>query len=637
MIVASEVELIRGGRKLLDGASATIHPGHKVGLVGKNGCGKSTFFALIRGELTLDAGSCSVPSGWQIAGVAQETPALECSALDYVIDGDREYRALEARLKAAEAADDGMQVAELHGQLDTIGAWSIRARAAELLHGLGFGDEQLASPVRSFSGGWRMRLNLAQALLCRSDLLLLDEPTNHLDLDAVIWLEKWLKSYQGTLILISHDRDFLDAVVGRIIHIENGRLNEYTGGYSDFELQRAEQLAQQQSMFEKQQREIAHMQSYVDRFRYKASKARQAQSRLKAMERMEKILPAHADSEFSFEFRDPAALPTPLIAMENLSAGYGDKVILEKIKLNLVPGSRIGLLGRNGAGKSTFIKMLAGSNAPLSGKLEVSAGVSIGYFAQHQLETLRLDDSPLDHLVRLAPDKPEQELRNYLGSFGFHGDKALDKVAPFSGGEKARLVLALITWQRPNLLLLDEPTNHLDLEMRHALTLALQGFEGAMVVVSHDRHLLRTTTDDFYLVHGGRVEAFDGDLDDYHKWLGEQDKEASARPADAPASANSALARKDQKRREAEFRQATRPLRQKLEKLEASMEKLQGKLGEIESQLADPAIYEESAKGRLSALLKSQGPLKEELEGVELEWMSLSEELETMEQAFAAE
>lgn len=637
MIVASEVELIRGGRKLLDGASATIHPGHKVGLVGKNGSGKSTFFALIRGELTLDGGSCTLPSGWQIAGVAQETPALDCSALDYVIDGDKEFRALEARLSTAEAADDGMLVAELHGRLDTIGAWSIRARAAELLHGLGFGDEQLASPVRSFSGGWRMRLNLAQALLCRSDLLLLDEPTNHLDLDAVIWLEKWLKSYQGTLILISHDRDFLDAVVGRIIHIENGKLNEYTGGYSDFELQRAEQLAQQQSMFEKQQREMAHMQAYVDRFRYKASKARQAQSRLKAMERMEKILPAHADSEFSFEFREPSALPTPLIAMENLSAGYGDKVILEKIKLNLVPGSRIGLLGRNGAGKSTFIKMLAGSNPPLSGKLEVSAGVSIGYFAQHQLETLRPDDTPLAHLARLAPDKPEQELRNYLGSFGFHGDKALDKVAPFSGGEKARLVLALITWQKPNLLLLDEPTNHLDLEMRHALTLALQGFEGAMVVVSHDRHLLRTTTDDFYLVHAGRVEAFDGDLDDYHKWLGEQEKEANAKPADAPLSANSAVARKDQKRREAEFRQATRPLRQKLEKLEASMEQLQGKLGEIETQLADPAIYEESAKGRLSELLKSQGPLKEQLEAVELEWMSLSEELETMEQAFAAE
>ncbi|MFM5210406.1 MULTISPECIES: ABC transporter ATP-binding protein [Aeromonas] len=636
MIVASQIELIRGGRKLLDNASATIHPGHKVGLVGKNGCGKSTFFALVRGELAIDSGTFSLPAGWQIAGVAQETPALDCSALDYVIDGDKEFRALEAQLAQAEQDDNGLLVAELHGKLDTIGAYSIRARAAELLHGLGFSDEQLSSPVRSFSGGWRMRLNLAQALLCRSDLLLLDEPTNHLDLDAVIWLEKWLKAYQGTLVLISHDRDFLDSVISRIIHIENGKLNEYTGGYSDFELQRAEHLAQQQSMYEKQQREMSHMQAYVDRFRYKASKARQAQSRLKAMERMEKILPAHADSEFSFEFREPSALPTPLIAMENLSAGYGDKVILEKIKLNLVPGSRIGLLGRNGAGKSTFIKMLSGSNPPLSGKLEVSAGVSIGYFAQHQLETLRLDDSPLDHLVRLAPDKTEQELRNYLGSFGFHGDKALDKVAPFSGGEKARLVLALITWQKPNLLLLDEPTNHLDLEMRHALTMALQGFEGAMVVVSHDRHLLRTTTDDFYLVHGGRVEPFDGDLDDYHKWLGEQEKEANAKPDDGPVSANSAVARKDQKRREAEFRQATRPLRQKLEKLETSMEKLQAKLAAVEEQLADPAIYEESAKQKLSELLKSQGPIKEELEGVELEWMSLSEELETVEQAFLA-
>ena len=635
MIIASQIELLRGNNKLLDNASATIFPGHKVGLVGKNGCGKSSFFALLKGELAVDNGSLTLPASWQLAWVAQETPALDKPALDYVIDGDREFRALEAELAAAEAADDGIKVAELHGKLEAIGAYTIRARAGSLLHGLGFGSEQHDNPVRAFSGGWRMRLNLAQALLCRSDLLLLDEPTNHLDLDAVIWLEGWLRSYRGTLVLISHDRDFLDRVVERIIHIENGKLNEYTGGYSDFEVQRAEQLAQQQSMYEKQQTAMAHMQSYIDRFRYQASKARQAQSRLKAMERMEKILPAHVDSQFSFSFREPDALPTPLMVMENLSAGYGDKLILEKIKLNLVPGSRIGLLGRNGAGKSTFIKLLSGELAPRSGILEPAKGVKIGYFAQHQLEYLRSDDSPLQHLTRMAPEKTEQELRNFLGGFGFHGDKALDPVGPFSGGEKARLVLALVVWEKPNLLLLDEPTNHLDLEMREALTLALQGFEGAMVIVSHDRHLLRTTTDDLYLVHGGRVSAFDGDLDDYHKWLLEQDKELS-QSGKAEPSGNT-VSRKDQKRREAEFRQAMRPLKQKLEKLEARMSKLQAELGEIEQSMGDPELYTEGQKPRLTALLARQGPLKGELEEVEMEWMTLSEELETQEQAFANE
>ena len=635
MIIASQIELLRGNSKLLDNASATIFPGHKVGLVGKNGCGKSSFFALLKGELSVDAGTLNYPSGWQLSSVAQETPALDMPALEYVMDGDREFRGLEAELARAEEQGDGLKVAELHGKLEAIGGYSIRARAGSLLHGLGFAREQQESPVRTFSGGWRMRLNLAQALLCRSDLLLLDEPTNHLDLDAVIWLEGWLKSYRGTLILISHDRDFLDRVINRIIHIENGKLNEYTGGYSDFELQRAEQLAQQQSLFEKQQVALNHMQEYIDRFRYKASKARQAQSRLKAMERMEKILPAHVDSQFSFSFREPDALPTPLMVMENLSAGYGDKLILEKIKLNLVPGSRIGLLGRNGAGKSTFIKLLAGELAPLSGVLEPAKGVKIGYFAQHQLEYLRPDDSPLAHLTRMAPDKTEQELRSFLGGFGFQGDKALDPVGPFSGGEKARLVLALVVWEKPNLLLLDEPTNHLDLEMREALTLALQGFDGAMVIVSHDRHLLRTTTDDLYLVHGGRVETFDGDLDDYHKWLLDLEKSQSNQEAGAEAGSNSAAARKDQKRREADFRQTIRPLKQQLEKLEKRMEKLQGELAEIEQALADPELYSDGAKAKLTGLLAKQGPVKNQLGEVELEWMTLSENLEQKEQAFA--
>ena len=437
------------------------------------------------------------------------------------------------------------------------------------------------------------------------------------------------------MILISHDRDFLDRVINRIIHIENGKLNEYSGGYSDFELQRAEMLAQQQSLYEKQQVALSHMQSYIDRFRYKASKARQAQSRLKAMERMERILPAHVDSQLQFSFREPDALPTPLMVMENLSAGYGDKLILEKIKLNLVPGSRIGLLGRNGAGKSTFIKLLAGELAPRSGKLELARGVKIGYFAQHQLEYLRSDDTPLAHLTRMAPDKSEQELRSFLGGFGFHGDKALEPVGPFSGGEKARLVLALVVWEKPNLLLLDEPTNHLDLEMREALTMALQGFEGAMVIVSHDRHLLRTTTDDLYLVHGGRVESFDGDLDDYHKWLLELEKSQASNDSSSESSGQSAAARKDQKRREAEFRQSVRPLKQKLEKLETQMSKLQQQLNEIEQALADPELYTETAKAKLTSLLAQQGPLTQQLEAVETEWMTLGEELEIKEQAFA--
>ncbi len=635
MIIASGIELLRGNNKLLDNASATIFPGHKVGLVGKNGCGKSSFFALLKGELSVDNGSLSVPAGWQMASVAQETPALDKPALDYVIDGDHEYRRLEQELELAEQQGDGIKVADLHGKLEAIGGYSIRARAGTLLHGLGFTSDQHNSPVRAFSGGWRMRLNLAQALLCRSDLLLLDEPTNHLDLDAVIWLESWLRSYRGTLILISHDRDFLDRVINRIIHIENGKLNEYSGGYSDFELQRAEMLAQQQSLYEKQQVALTHMQSYIDRFRYKASKARQAQSRLKAMERMERILPAHVDSQFQFSFREPDALPTPLMVMENLSAGYGDKLILEKIKLNLVPGSRIGLLGRNGAGKSTFIKLLAGELAPRSGKLELARGVKIGYFAQHQLEYLRGDDTPLAHLTRMAPDKSEQELRSFLGGFGFHGDKALEPIGPFSGGEKARLVLALVVWEKPNLLLLDEPTNHLDLEMREALTMALQGFEGAMVIVSHDRHLLRTTTDDLYLVHDQRVEVFDGDLDDYHKWLLELEKSQGSNDGNSESGSNSAAARKDQKRREAEFRQSTRPLKQKLEKLESQMGKLQQQLNDIEQALADPELYTEGAKAKLTSLLAQQGPLTQQLEAVETEWMTLGEELEAKEQAFA--
>ncbi|WP_154171310.1 ABC transporter ATP-binding protein [Vibrio metoecus] len=636
MITFSEIQLLRGGKPLLEQASATIHPGDKVGLVGKNGCGKSTLFALLKDELTIDAGSFSKPAYWELAWVAQETPALDRSALEYVIDGDREYRELERQLIEAEAADNGTKVAELHGKIEMVGGYSIRARASELLDGLGFTQEQMSWSLTQFSGGWRMRLNLAQALICRSDLLLLDEPTNHLDLDAVMWLERWLQSYPGTLILISHDRDFLDPIVNRIVHIENQTLNEYTGNYSSFETQRAQKMLQQQAIYQKQQKQMAHMQSYIDRFRYKASKARQAQSRIKALERMEKVLPAQFDNPFSFEFREPAALPNPILMMDQVAAGYGDNLILEKIRLNLVPGSRIGLLGRNGAGKSTLIKLLSGELKPQAGDCTYSQGVKIGYFAQHQLETLHPEETPLQHMMQIAPDKNELELRNYLGSFGFHGEKALEKVAPFSGGEKARLVLALIVWQKPNLLLLDEPTNHLDLDMRQALTFALQSYEGAMVIVSHDRYLLRATTDDLYLVHDHQVGPFDGDLNDYYKWLTDQQKaeRKETQPNNAVNSANSAAAKKEQKRREADFRKLTAPIRKKLTQLEEKLDKLNHVISEMEAQLSDTSLYEAQNKATLTEVLAKQAAAKSELEQVELEWMAEQETLEEMEQEF---
>ncbi|WP_165310130.1 ABC transporter ATP-binding protein [Vibrio ziniensis] len=637
MIIFSDIQLLRGGKPLLDQASATINPGDKVGLVGKNGCGKSTLFALLKDELSIDAGSFSKPAQWELAWVAQETLALERSALEYVIDGDREYRDLERQLTDAEHADNGTLVAELHGKIETIGGYSIRARASELLDGLGFSQEQMSWNLTQFSGGWRMRLNLAQALICRSDLLLLDEPTNHLDLDAVMWLERWLQSYPGTLILISHDRDFLDPIINRIIHIENQKLNEYTGNYSSFENQRAQKMLQQQAMYQKQQKQMSHMQSYIDRFRYKASKARQAQSRIKALERMEKVLPAQFDNPFSFEFREPSALPNPILMMDDVSAGYGDNLILEKIRLNLVPGSRIGLLGRNGAGKSTLIKLLSNELSPQGGDLTYSQGVKIGYFAQHQLETLHPEETPLQHMMQIAPEKNELELRNYLGSFGFNGDKALEKIGPFSGGEKARLVLALIVWQKPNLLLLDEPTNHLDLDMRQALTLALQSFEGAMVIVSHDRYLLRATTDDLYLVHDRQVAPFDGDLTDYYKWLQEQQKaerkeqQAQVAPKD---NANSAAAKKDQKRREAELRKLTAPIRKKLTQLEAKMDKLNEIIADSEQQLSESSLYDAENKAKLNQVLAIQAQAKSELEEIEMDWMSEQETLEEMEQEF---
>ncbi|ANK00778.1 ABC transporter ATP-binding protein [Serratia plymuthica] len=635
MIVFSSLQIRRGTRVLLDNATATVNPGQKVGLVGKNGCGKSTLLALLKGEIAADGGTHTFPTNWALAWVNQETPALDVPAIEYVIDGDREFRQLEAELQLANEKNDGHAIATLHGKLDAIDAWTIRPRAASLLHGLGFSNEQLQSPVRAFSGGWRMRLNLAQALVCRSDLLLLDEPTNHLDLDAVIWLERWLKGYPGTLVLISHDRDFLDPIVDKILHVEQETINEYTGNYSSFERQRSTKLAQQQSLYQHQQEKVAHLQSYIDRFRAQATKAKQAQSRIKMLERMELIAPAHVDNPFSFSFRQPESLPNPLLRMEKVSAGYGEKVILKSIKLNLVPGSRIGLLGRNGAGKSTLIKMLAGTLEPLIGEIGLAKGIKLGYFAQHQLEFLRADESPLQHLSRIAPRVLEQQLRDYLGGFGFQGDKVTEATERFSGGEKARLVLALIVWQRPNLLLLDEPTNHLDLDMRQALTEALIDFEGALVVVSHDRHLLRSTTDDLYLVHDGQVEVFEGDLDDYQQWLSDLQRQENQQ--DAPEkenNGNSAQARKDQKRREAEFRTQTQPLRKQIAKLEQQMEKLGAELAAVEEKLADSALYDISRKADLTECLQKQSQTKSALEETEMTWLDAQEQLERLTSEF---
>lgn len=627
MIVFSNIKLVRGTNILLEEAYSTINPGQKVGLVGKNGCGKSTLFSLLKGEIFPEAGDAHIPSHWSLAWVNQETPALNISALDYVIQGDREYIALTHALEQAHATNQGEQIALLHDKLEQIDAWSIQARAAMLLHGLGFDNAQLQSAVKSFSGGWRMRLNLAQALLCRSDLLLLDEPTNHLDLDAVIWLERWLTNYKGTLIIISHDRDFLDPIVNKILHIEQQKLFEYTGNYTDFEIQRAAKLAQQQAHYLQQQQKIAHLQHYIDRFKAKASKAKQAQSRVKALEKMELIAPAYVDSPFHFMFREPDSLPNPIITLEKVSAGYNQKIILDSVKLNLVPGSRIGLLGRNGAGKSTLIKLLAGELTALSGVISLSKGVKLGYFAQHQLDTLRADENALWHLTHIAPDQTEQQLRDYLGGFAFHGDKVKQAVGYFSGGEKARLVLALIVWQRPNLLLLDEPTNHLDLDMRQALTEALVDYQGSLVIVSHDRHLLRSTVDDFYLVHNHCIEPFSGDLQDYQKWLNEQN---SSNKTDNIKEKTEGQNRKDQKRLEAELRQQSAPLRKKLQQLEKQLENYAAALQAIEEKLTDTALYQAENKIMLTNVLAEQVECKKRLEQIEYEWLDTQERLENI-------
>ncbi len=541
----SSLQIRRGTRVLLDNATATINPGQKVGLVGKNGCGKSTLLALLKGELSADGGNVTFPNNWALAWVNQETPALDIPAIEYVIDGDREYRQLEAELQAANEKMMAMPSQPCTvSWMPSMPGLSNRVRPV-CSTGSGFLKKNYSNRYVHFRVAgvcvliWRRRW-FAALIYCSWMNQPLGFGCRHL-------AGKWLKSYTGTLVLISHDRDFLDPIIDKILHIEQQTLNEYTGNYSSFERQRATKLSQQQSMYQHQQEKVAHLQSYIDRFRAQATKAKQAQSRIKMLERMELIAPAHVDNPFHFSFRTPESLPDPLLRMDKVSAGYGENTVLQSIKLNLVPGSRIGLLGRNGAGKSTLIKLLAGTLEPQSGEIALSKGIKLGYFAQHQLEFLRADESPLQHMSRLAPKESEQQLRDYLGGYGFQGDQVTDPTARFSGGEKARLVLALIIWQRPNLLLLDEPTNHLDLDMRQALTEALIDFEGALVVVSHDRHLLRSTTDDLYLVHDGKVEQFDGDLEDYQQWLVDSQRQQSQQ--DNPAkelSGNSAQQRKDQ-------------------------------------------------------------------------------------------
>lgn len=639
MIQFDQVSLRRGGRVLFQKASMQLHPGWKIGLTGVNGAGKSTLFAAFLGDVVADEGNLTRPAVWTVAHMAQEIKALEMAAIDFVLSGDEECWGIQQKLADPDQLSND-ELAHLHGRFDEIHGYAAPAKAAQLMAGLGFLDHQLQLNVSSFSGGWRMRLNLARTLMSRSDLLLLDEPTNHLDLDAILWLEDWLKAYEGTLVLISHDRDFLDAICDRILHIENKELTLYTGNYSTFETTRSERLAQQQQSFEKQQETRAHLQKYIDRFKAQATKARQAQSRIKQLERMQQLAPAHVDTPFTFSFREPTKMSSPLLSLDAASIGYGETIIAEKIRLQITPSSRIGLLGMNGAGKSTLIKTLVGDLPLMAGEYKASELLNIGYFAQHQMDALDANASPMLQLARIA-DKhiSEAALRAFLGGFGFSGERMDTPCESFSGGERARLALALIVWQRPNVLILDEPTNHLDLDMRHALSMALQDFNGAVVLVSHERQLITSVCDELLLVHAGKCTEFDGDLQDYAKWLREaRQQQINAQKALQKTSTTQMtsvkLDKEAQRKAAVRHRELTRPIRKNIEKTEGQIEKLQPRLAEIENLLADTALYEENRKDDLIKLMNEQNELKAKLELHEEQLLTLMMELEELESAF---
>lgn len=631
MIGLNEVSLQRGNKPLLEKANLLVHAGQRVGVIGANGTGKSSLFQLFLGGLHSDHGDVILPKQLRISHMAQEVAHSDRTALDYVLDGDTELRETQANIEAAQDNEDNNALAHAFDKLDAIDGHSAPSRAQQLLNGLGFAPEDYLRAVSEFSGGWRIRLNLAQALMCPSDLMLLDEPTNHLDLDATVWLEQWLLRYQGTLLLISHDRDFLDSVATHIARLYQHQIHYYKGNYSAYERQHAERMAQQQANYEKQQAERAHLQRFVDRFKAKATKAKQAQSRVKALERMEEIAPAHIDSPFHFEFSEPPKPSTPLLYLEKASLGYDEKEILGDVTLSVNPGSRIGLLGPNGAGKSTLIKTLVGDLSLRNGTRHAGDNLQVGYFAQHQLEALDLSVSPVTQIQRLSPTVSDQTIRNFLGGFNFHGDVATGSPQNFSGGEKARLALALVVWQKPNLLIMDEPTNHLDLEMCHALTMALQSFSGAMILVSHDRHLLRNSVDEFLLVADGQAQPFNGDLDEYQQWLLKSKQapslEASLDVVDAPK-----VDRKEQRRQAAEQRKQLQPLKKQVAKIEAGMEVNETALAEIEEKLLDTSLYDSGKKDELQEILQRQGELKQQHEELEEQWMLLNEQLETLEE-----
>ncbi|SUA94744.1 Uncharacterized ABC transporter ATP-binding protein YheS [Oligella urethralis] len=644
MIKAQGLTLRRGTKLLLDEAEFTINPGERVGIVGKNGAGKSTLFALIQGHIEQDAGTLTIPQGWEIAAVSQDVYGQEKIARDFVIDGDSRLRALQ-KARAEVSEDDGMAIAELETALSDAGHWSAESRAEHLLAGLGFAPETWDKAVSEFSGGWQVRLSIARALMKPSDLLLLDEPTNHLDLDAMAWLEQWLAAYQGTVLLISHDTEFLNNVARVILHFEQHKLQRYRGNYESFIEQQAERMAQHEQAYEKQQKEIQHMQSFIDRFKAKATKAKQAQSRVKALNRMQKLAPLQLSSGISFSLPQPEQMPDPLIIIDKIDLGYEPtQPILKNVSMMIRAGARIGMLGVNGAGKSTFIKSLVGELEPLSGTIKTAKGVNIAYFAQQQLDMLDPQATPLLHMIRIAPNEREQSLRDYLGGFGFIGEQALAKVEPFSGGEKARLALALLVWKKPNLLLLDEPSNHLDVDMREALARALTQFEGSILLVSHDRHLLRSTTDELMIVADGSISEFDGDLDDYQQWL--TDKKATERQESTLAKQQDRLATTDEitpldrrarRRQEAEERQRLgilkKPLIQELKQIESKLEKALERLEELQKAMSDENFYSDENRDNRIAQLSEHGQLEAQKNQLEERWLELTEAIEQIDKS----